>query len=94
MTEQLYYVQDARYYVGNCILWWRNEGMGYTTDLDDAGLFTASEVASMRDTDIAWPQSDVENHLVRHVRIEALRRDASERSIRGGIWTGAKEMCV
>ena len=39
-----YLIQDSRSYVGNCVLWWREHGRGYTTDIDDAGRFT-EEVA-------------------------------------------------
>lgn len=43
-----YFIQDARSYVGNAVLWWRHEGRGYTVDLNAAGRF-------LGDTDVPWP---------------------------------------
>jgi hypothetical protein len=37
---QLYYVQDTRQMVGNCMLWWCPDRKGYTTQIDEAGLYT------------------------------------------------------
>ena len=74
MVEQLYYVQDARDCVGNCILWWCPARKGYTTELDKAGLYTRAQVLDMRDTDKAWPKEIVEATTVRHVRADSLRR--------------------
>lgn len=54
-----YYIQDARSYVGNDMLFWTQSKGGYTTDLDKAGLFSeeeAREICSDRKTDIAWPE--------------------------------------
>ena len=36
MSEPLYYIQDTRQVCGNAALWWRSEGKGYTTNLDEA----------------------------------------------------------
>lgn len=33
-----FFVRDTRQIVGNCLVFWRKEGQGYTTDLDDAML--------------------------------------------------------
>lgn len=55
--SSLCYVQDSRSYVGNCPLWWRPEGKGYTTNLDEAGRYTFDEAMRMheiRSTDIPW----------------------------------------
>lgn len=57
-VESLYYVQDSRSYVGNDMLWWRVGGMGYTTNLNEAGQFTAEQALDMqhsRKKDIPWP---------------------------------------
>ena len=48
-----YYLQDARQYVGNCVLWWRKGG-GYTTHIDEAELFDGSKT-DLRATDVLWP---------------------------------------
>lgn len=74
-----FYIQDTRQYVGNCVLWWCPNSGGYTTQIDEAGLYTeeeANKICSNRNTDIAWPQDVVEKSIVKHVRIERLRRNA------------------
>ena len=76
-----YYIQDSRQYVGNCLLWWCPNHGGYTTQIDEAGLYTEEEmnkICSNRDTDIAWPQDIVEKSIVKHVRIERLRSNSGE----------------
>lgn len=42
-VEQMYYLLRDGHVVGNSLMWWRENGAGYTTDLDDAGKFTARE---------------------------------------------------
>ena len=55
---ELFYVQDTRNYVGNCVLWWRTNGEGYTTNLTEAMKVEASWVG--RDTDVLWPCDEIE----------------------------------
>ena len=62
MSEE-YYLQDSRGYVGNDMLFWR-EGGGYTTDLNEAELFTRESALRHnqdRETDIPWPKEYVES---------------------------------
>lgn len=54
-TDNLFYVQDTRQYVGNCVLWWRQGKAGYTTKITDAHVFHEDELPSLRDTDKPWP---------------------------------------
>lgn len=42
--EPLYYLQYAKQWVGNDMLWWRQSGNGYTTDLRLAETYTAEQV--------------------------------------------------
>lgn len=70
----LYYVQDSRQVVGNCALWWRAESAGYTCEIGEAGWYSGTEAASMRETDIPWPVGEVEKIVVRHVRAEGLAK--------------------
>ena len=65
---KLYYVQDARGFVGNCMSWWAPKGAGYVCCIDEAGKYTADDVKSMRSTDVAWPVEYVDDRVVRHVR--------------------------
>lgn len=36
----LYYIQDSRSYVGNCVVFWGKDGGGYVCDITKAGLYT------------------------------------------------------
>lgn len=51
------YIQDSRSYVGNCMLFWGPNRSGYTTDIDEAGVYTLEEATRQhreRETDIQW----------------------------------------
>jgi len=64
VAGELFYLQDSRSYVGNDVLWWKINGSGYTTDLREAQVYTAANIASFnrnRDTDIAWPKSYIDS---------------------------------
>ena len=61
MTQ--YYVQDSRQFVGNCILWWRKENAGYTTDINDAAIFEDADLPRNRDSDVPWPKAYIDQHL-------------------------------
>jgi len=70
---QLYYVQDTRTMVGNCISWWgprtpSGGGSGYVCNLDEAGKYTAEDVKKLRETDVPYPVEYVDARVVRHVR--------------------------
>lgn len=73
-SEACYYVLDARTVVGNCASWWRPDGKGYTCDIDDAGLYTATAVKAMRGTDVPVHRSVVHALSIRHVRLDDLRQ--------------------
>jgi hypothetical protein len=63
-----YYIQDARQYVGNCILFWGKNSSGYVTDINKAGLYSeekAKEICKNRKTDIAWPEYYVQERTQR-----------------------------
>ena len=36
MKDGLYYIQDTRSVCGNSVVWWRVDGCGYTSNLDEA----------------------------------------------------------
>lgn len=60
--SDLFYLQDARSYVGNDVLWWANPD-GYTTDLRKARLFSKEDVQAhhnARETDIPWPKEYID----------------------------------
>jgi hypothetical protein len=61
-----YYLQDSRSYVGNDMLWWRKGCHGYTTNVNEAHVFTlkeANEHQASRRTDIPWPKHYIDNRL-------------------------------
>jgi hypothetical protein len=66
----LYYIQHTGF-CGNCLLWWRDGGHGYTSDLDDAwkvGEEQAKSICRSRPSeDIAWPVDFVDDHSARHL---------------------------
>jgi hypothetical protein len=73
---ELFYVQDTRpgATVGNSALWWRWEGKGYTCDLNEAGVFTQEDIASMGKTDKPWPVKAIRKLARPHVDVQDLPR--------------------
>lgn len=70
MSEELYYLQDARNYVGNSMLWWRAEGAGYTSNIDEAGTFSRERAYGQhaeRHTDRPWRKDYIDARIKRHV---------------------------
>lgn len=62
--EELFYIQDARSYCGNSCYWWRVDGKGYTTDLNEAWKVSKEKaeriIRSRPDVDKAWPCAEVD----------------------------------
>ena len=79
--DEMFYVQDARDYVGNAVLWWGLNSFGYVTDLKRAQKYTKQEVIDRfgrgRETDVIWPASHVENAIREYVDIQGLKREYS-----------------
>lgn len=69
----MFYILDNRSAVGNCALLWCPNGAGYTTQLDEAGLFSEEEAYSHRETDIPIPEELAKAASVTHVRSDRLR---------------------
>jgi hypothetical protein len=81
-----YYIRDTRSVVGNCALWWRPDGAGYTTQLEEAGTWGEAEARRMelaRETDRAVPVEVARAASVTHVRVERLGREM-DRATKGG----------
>lgn len=71
-----FYIWDTRSMVGNCVLFWRANSMGYTCDIREAGLYDeqeALEIQASRGTDRAVPREIAEAFIVHHVRAERMR---------------------
>lgn len=77
MSEE-FYLQDSRSYVGNDMLFWRVGGAGYTTNINEAAIYTkesAQAQHNMRDTDIPWPKSYIDGKTRPAVDMQYVRRD-------------------
>ncbi len=63
--EPLFYMQDARTMVGNCMLWWAKDGAGYVCDIRQAHVYTLDEVTkrTWRCTDIAWDKAYTDSRI-------------------------------
>lgn len=68
---EYFYIQDARSYVGNTVLWWRRGGAGYTTNLSEAMKVEKDWVG--RPTDILRPCDFVDSIVTRTVDMQKLR---------------------
>ena len=77
--DKLYYVQNRRNYVGNAVLWWAKNGLGYVTDLSKAHKYTWDEIQlfNPRESDIIWESSHVENAIRQYVDSQYLSREFS-----------------
>lgn len=72
-----YYVQrHASGYVGNCLLWWRKGGRGYTCNLDDAEVFEAADVPNNPQKYTAWEKEYIDSCAHRHVDHQYVNGDA------------------
>ena len=86
MSEDQYYIQERRSTVGNSILWWRPNGAGYTTKIDDAGVYSPEYAYSQhecRSSDVPWLKSYVDSKSVRHVDSQRVNRIEHDR-VNGG----------
>jgi hypothetical protein len=73
MPNDLYYLQDTRQIVGNCALWWKLNGQGYTCNLDEAWKIDPNIYgAPPRDTDVFRLCSEVDALAKRHVDVQQL----------------------
>ncbi len=72
-----YYIQNTKGYCGNSVIWWREGGHGYTSDLAKAWKVTkekADEIcAGRRPTeDIAWAADEIDRMAQRHMDMQEL----------------------
>lgn len=79
MTDE-YYLQDARSYTGNLVMWWAKDGHGYTSDVSKAHVYT--QAAAMRQnaarcSDIPWPKDYVDKHSKPRVDHQDLNRNVA-----------------
>ena len=73
-----YYIQrHASGYVGNCLLWWRKGGHGYTCDLNDAEIFDGDDdsfkdIADNNSKYTAWEKEYIDSSVERHISSESV----------------------
>lgn len=72
----LYYIQN-RGFEGNCMRWWKHEGHGYTSNLDEAWKLDRERAIDLclnrPDEDFAYPCAEIDEIAERHAHIETLR---------------------
>jgi hypothetical protein len=76
-TEELFYLQDSRSYVGNDVLFWAIGGNGYTTDVSKAQTYSKEDVQQMhvgRPSDIPWPKSYIDGKTRPAVDMQYIKR--------------------
>lgn len=76
----LYFIQDTRQFVGNCVMWWGENRNGYVSRLDRAGKYTredAQKICGSRGTDRMWPCSLIEPIAGPTVDFQILPKDAT-----------------
>lgn len=73
---KFFYLQDARGYVGNAMLFWRKENKGYTCDIGDAETYTAAALKAkhLRETDIPWRKEYIDERLMSCVDMQRCTR--------------------
>ena len=81
--DELYYLQDSRGYVGNCMSFWAAAG-GYTTDVSKAEVMTKEEAVrhhESRESDIPWPKEYIDARTAPRVDHQYVnRKEALERT--------------
>jgi len=73
-----YYLQDKRQYVGNCVLWYRKNGAGYTCNLNEAEIFSSEDadwfVNQSPEKYIKRDKKGMDDIATMHVDMQKLRR--------------------
>ena len=67
-----YYIQDARQFVGNAMLWWAIEAKGYTCDIENAGVFSGEEAMKHRLSDVPWPVDLINKNVKKIVDYQSI----------------------
>jgi len=68
--ERMYYLCDTRGVTGNCLMFWRKGGAGYTYNLDDCEVYPESVAMRMhneRTSDMPYPKDVIDLLAERHV---------------------------
>lgn len=79
-----WYLQDSRGFVGNDMLFWRKGSNGYTTDLNQAEVFSADDAFKLhqsRNTDIPWPKPYIDSKSRPAVDVQYVKREDIESAL-------------
>lgn len=78
MSEgDLYYIQYSGQYVGNSMLWWRENGCGYTTNIEQAGTFSSARAYGQNESraeDIPWRKVYIDARMSFHVNVDHVNK--------------------
>lgn len=77
--EPLYFIQDARTWHGDMIVFWGPNGSGYVVDIVQAGLYPASHSRGSRDSDHYWRPEDLLGTLTMCANSERLRGQTAQK---------------
>ena len=78
LSQDQFYLQDSRDYVGNDMLFHAIDGKGYTTDMRKAHVFTRDQAVAhhnLRSTDIPWPKDYIDARTRPAVDMQYVKRD-------------------
>lgn len=76
--DQYYYIQDSRSYHGNMVVWWAQDGNGYTSYIEKAWCLSGAEIKNRiwRSIEKFWKKEDVEKCISKHVDIQNLEKES------------------
>lgn len=71
--EQLYYMQNG--FLGDTMYFWRKNNAGYTSNIDEARLWTAAAAKRQHECrvqDVPWPAEYIQARAKRCVNVQAV----------------------
>jgi len=71
-----FYLQDSRSLTGDYMMFWAQDGKGYTSDLRKAHVYTKDEAMSQhrcRESDIPWPKEYIDDRTHQAVDMQYLK---------------------
>lgn len=68
-----FYIQDTRSYVGNSMLWWKEDNCGYVCDIRKAKVFGTREAEILcehTDSFKMWPKDYIDTLIEHHIDMQ------------------------
>ena len=83
MSEKLYYIQRNNSYAGNYILWWVKDARGYTTNLENAEVFTEKDAKELHSEEdggkyTMWLKSYIDKKVSTGVDMQNISKEGEE----------------